>query len=220
MKKIEIKAKTENQQNYINSINQNKITFCSGPAGTGKTVISTIIGLKGILDKTYEKLIISRPLVQSDYNSGYLPGTLEEKIAPYIRPVMDILEESIDAKELQALTKAKKIEVIPFGYMRGLTFKNSFIIFEECQNCSFEQMILGLTRFGIKCKMVFSGDHRQSDLLDNKQGAFVSLMERLKDLDGVGTVYLDNTDIVREPIVQKILDRLDEGQAQQESSAS
>lgn len=81
-------------------------------------------------------------------------------------------------------------------------------------------MILGLTRFGIKCKMVFSGDHRQSDLLDNKQGAFVSLMERLKDLDGVGTVYLDNTDIVREPIVQKILDRLDEGQAQQESSAS
>ena len=123
---------------------------------------------------------------------------------------MDILEESIDSKDLQNLIKTKKIEVIPFGYMRGLTFKNSFVIFEELQNCSFEQIMLGLTRFGQNCKMVLSGDHKQSDLDYNKQGAFIEVMEKLKDIRGVGTVYLDNNDIVREPIIKSILDRLDE----------
>src|SRR5688572_15410022 len=144
--KKRIEAKTPNQQLYIDAIYKNRIVFCDGPAGSGKTIISTLCAIYSLLDKSCERVVISRPLVQSDNNSGFLPGTLDEKLAPYIRPVMDIIQESITKDELDKFTKGKKIEVIPFGYMRGLTFHNSFIIFDEAQNCTFEQLILGITR--------------------------------------------------------------------------
>lgn len=215
MKNIKLEAKTPNQQKYLDSIKQNQITFCDGPAGTGKTFLSTLYGIYGLINKEFEKVIISRPLVQADSPTGYLPGTIDEKLAPYIRPVIDILEQSVGKTELEKLLSAKKIEVIPFGYMRGLTFYNSFIILEECQNCSFEQLILGLTRLGKKSKMVISGDGKQSDLLHNKQGGMSHLMTRLSDISGVGLVYFDNTDIIREPIIKRILERLDEKTAEE-----
>jgi phosphate starvation-inducible protein PhoH and related proteins len=208
--KRRIEAKTSNQQVYIDAINKNKVVFCDGPAGSGKTIISTLCAIYSLLDKTHDKVVISRPLVQSDNNSGFLPGTLDEKLAPYIRPVMDIVQESISKLEFEKLTKEKKIEVIPFGYMRGLTFHNSFIIFDEAQNCTYEQLILGLTRLGRNSKLVISGDSQQSDLLVSKQGGMKSLMEKLKGLKEVGTVYLTREDIVREPIIKRILERLDE----------
>lgn len=205
-KKIE--PKTDNQRHYIESINNNKITFCDGPAGTGKTYLATLIGLCGLLQKKYQKLIISRPLVQSDSNSGYLPGTLDDKLAPYIKPVMDVLEFSQSKKELEELIKFKRIEVIPFGYMRGLTFNESFVIFEECQNCTYEQLILGLTRFGKECKMVLSGDVNQSDLSYDRQGGFSKIIGKLVGLPKIGIVHLENQDIVREPIIKLILEHL------------
>jgi phosphate starvation-inducible PhoH-like protein len=214
MKKNTIQAKTDNQQLYLDSIVKNKITFCNGPAGTGKTFLATLYGINGLITNKYERLIISRPLVQSDLPTGHLPGTIEEKLTPYIRPVMDVLQESIPKKEIDAMIATKMIDIVPFGYMRGLTFKNSFIIFDEVQNCTYEQLILGLTRMGFGSKMVLSGDIFQSDLFKEKQGGMQILMSKLVDIDGIGMVNLTNSDIVREPIIQKILDRLNEETAQ------
>jgi phosphate starvation-inducible PhoH-like protein len=214
MKKNTIQAKTDNQQLYLDSIVKNKITFCNGPAGTGKTFLATLYGINGLITNKYERLIISRPLVQSDLPTGHLPGTIEEKLTPYIRPVMDVLQESIPKKEIDAMIATKMIDIVPFGYMRGLTFKNYFIIFDEVQNCTYEQLILGLTRMGFGSKMVLSGDIFQSDLFKEKQGGMQILMSKLVDIDGIGMVNLTNSDIVREPIIQKILDRLNEETAQ------
>ncbi len=205
-----IQAKTDNQQVYLDSIAKNKITFCNGPAGTGKTFLATLIGINGLITNKYERLIISRPLVQSDLPTGHLPGTIEEKLTPYIRPVMDVLAESITKKEIDTMIATKRIDIVPFGYMRGLTFKNAFVIFDEVQNCTFEQLILGLTRLGFGSKMVLSGDMFQSDLFKEKQGGMQILMSKLEGIDGIGMVNLTNSDIVREPIIQKILDRLNE----------
>jgi phosphate starvation-inducible protein PhoH and related proteins len=208
--KKRIEAKTPNQQLYIEAINKNRIIFCDGPAGSGKTIISTLSAIYSLIDKTCDRVVISRPLVQSDNNSGFLPGSLDEKLAPYIRPVMDIIQESITKSELEKLTKEKRIEVVPFGYMRGLTFHNSFIIFDEAQNCTYEQLILGLTRLGRNSKLIISGDSKQSDLLISKQGGMETLMKKLKGIKDIGTVHLTNEDIVREPIIKRILERLNE----------
>lgn len=213
MGKLTIEAKTPNQQVYIDAIKNNKIIFCDGPAGCGKTFIATLLGIAQVYNKDFEKLIISRPLVQSDLPTGYLPGNIEEKLAPYIRPVIDILEQSITKKVVDEMVAKKTIDIIPFGYMRGLTFNNSFVILDEVQNCTFEQLVLGLTRLGKRSKMVLCGDLNQSDLFQEKRGGLKYLMDTLKDINGVGAVYLNNSDIVREPIVQKILDRLDEEQS-------
>jgi phosphate starvation-inducible PhoH-like protein len=207
---IKIEAKTPNQQKYIDSINKNKITFCEGPAGTGKTFLATLYGIQGLLSSKYDRIVISRPLIQSDMPTGYLPGTIEEKLKPYIRPVIDILSQTTKTSELEKMIASKRIDIIPFGYMRGLTFFNSFIILEECQNCSYEQIILALTRFGKGSKMVLSGDSDQSDLIQNKSGAFNHIYSKLTGIKGIGTVNLDTTDIVREPIIRTILETLDE----------
>ncbi len=217
---IKLEAKTENQQEYLNSIHKNKVTFCDGPAGTGKTYLPTLIGIHGLLTHKYDKLVISRPLVQSDLPTGHLPGTIEEKLAPYIRPIIDTLERSIDKKEIERLIAERKIDVVPFGYMRGLTFHRSFVILDECQNCTFDQLVLGLTRLGPYSKMVISGDSRQSDLYEEKQGGLSAVMQYLQNIDEVGIIHLENKDIIREPIIQKILERLDEEKARQESVAT
>jgi phosphate starvation-inducible protein PhoH and related proteins len=210
-----IQPKTDNQQLYLDSLLKNKITFCNGPAGTGKTFLATLFGINALLAKKYDKLIISRPLVQSDLPTGHLPGSIEEKLTPYIRPVMDIISEVATKKEIETMVATKVIDIVPFGYMRGLTFKNSFIIFDEVQNCTYDQLILGLTRMGYGSKMVLSGDIFQSDLFKEKQGGMQILMSKLYGIEEIGMVNLNNSDIVREPIIQKILDRLNEETAQQ-----
>ncbi len=208
MQKIE--AKTPNQQKYIDSINKNKITFCDGVAGTGKTFIATLSACYQLLEGKIDRIVISRPLVQADVSIGHLPGTLQDKLAPYTRPVMDVLEEVINKTTLQKHIDSGKIEVLPFTSMQGRTLANTFTIIEEAQNCTFEQIVLALTRFGKNSKMVLSGDSRQSYLPSGKQGGLAELMEKLEELRGVGLVYLTNEDIVREPIVKSILERLDE----------
>lgn len=208
MKKIE--PKTDNQREYLDSLTKNKITFCNGPSGSGKTFIATLYGIYGVLDKKYSKLIISRPLVQSDLPTGHIPGTLEEKLAPYIRPVIDILEDTVKKSEIETMIAKRIIDIVPFGYMRGLSFHNSYVLFDEVQNCTLDQLILGLTRFGRNSKMVLTGDTRQSDLFKEKRGGMEFLMSKLNSLKDIGMVHLTNSDIVREPIIQTILDRLDD----------
>lgn len=218
MKKID--AKTPNQQEYINSINKNKITFCDGPAGTGKTFVATLCACYQLIEKRIDRIVISRPLVQADVSIGHLPGTLEEKLAPYMRPVMDVMEEVVNKTALERYIDAGKIEVLPFTAMQGRTLANTFTIVEESQNCTFEQLVLALTRFGKNSTMVLSGDSRQSYLPASKQGGLSEFMEKLKGLNGVGLVRLTNEDIVREPIVKTILERLDEEQSRQESAGT
>jgi len=205
-----IRPKGAHQKLYIQSLDTNKITFCEGPAGTGKTYLSALHGIMGLQDGRYHKLIISRPLVQSGEDTGYLPGGINEKLDPYIKPIYDILDYIITPKELSELIQEKRIEIVPFAYMRGRNFFNSYIILDEVQNCTYEQLVLALTRFSKNSKMVLTGDIQQSDLPSRKRGGFLTIMNTLEDTKDIGVVKLDNSDIVREPIVKTILEKLNE----------
>ena len=202
-----IKAQTEGQEEYINIINSNKIIFVDGPAGSGKTFIPSVIALDLLLKDKYEKVIISRPVVLAGAELGFLPGNIDEKLEPYMRPIMDVFADTVNKKQLDELTKKKKIEVAPIEYLRGRTFNNSFVIFDEVQNMDYGQFVLALTRFGKGSKMVFTGDSSQCDLRDGA-GAFLDVVDKLDGIDGIGIARLTPMDIVREPIIRKILERL------------
>lgn len=208
--KLNLVAKSENQKEYLRSIENNKITFVNGPAGSGKSYMATVYGLSLLLQSKIDKLFIGRPLVQSDIESGFLPGTLEEKLEPYLRPIMDIMGYSQSHGELQKLIKDKKIECAPIGYLRGRTFLNSFIIMDEMQNADYEQLILVLTRLGKNSKMVLTGDLTQSDLGEKRRGGLGIIMNKLENVPGIGVVNMGVEDIQREPIIKLILEKLNE----------
>jgi len=208
MKKLE--PKSENQRIYIESLNRNKITFADGVSGSGKTYCATVYGIAALLEGKFEKLIITRPLIQSDADSGALPGTLDEKIEPYLAPVLDILSYTISPAELQKLKKDKKIEFAPIGYLRGRTFYKSFVIIDEAENLDYEQLLLVLTRFGKGSKMVLTGDSTQSDLPATKRGGYASMMTKLSNIQHIGIIHLEYQDIVRDPIIKTILERLND----------
>lgn len=209
--KSAVEPKNDNQALYLESLKNNKITFCSGPAGTGKTYLSAMSGILGLLNGEYHKLIISRPLVQSGENTGYLPGGINEKLDPYIKPIYDIFDYTLSKGDLTKLLDDKKIEIVPFAYMRGRNFFNSFIIFDEVQNCSYDQLMTGITRFSKNSKMVLNGDPTQSDLPKYKRGGFASIMDCLKDTKDIGIVEFDISNIIREPIVKTILEKTKHG---------
>ena len=207
---IKLKPKNDNQRLYLHSLQTNKITFCERPSGVGKTFLATLKGIEELLNNKYHKLIISRPLVQSGENSGFIPGDINDKLDPYLRPIYDILEYTFSYNDLNKLKEQKQIEVIPFGYMRGRNFRDSFIILDEVQNCSYNQLVLALTRFAENSKMVLTGDAAQSDLPITVQGGFSKIMSKLHDTKSIGIVKLTLEDIVREPIVKTILEKLNE----------
>lgn len=210
MNKSIIQPKTKGQEEYINILNKNKIIFCEGPAGSGKTFIPSILGIKALLDKKYEKVIISRPLVFSDTDFGFLPGTLEEKMEPIMRPIVDSFTDGYGKGTIEKLLKDKSIEIAPLGYLRGRTFNNCFIIFDEMQNADYAQLLLAITRFGKGSKMILTGDSSQSDLRSD-QKAFLKMIDSIDGIDEIGIMRLTTMDIVREPIVKKILERVQKG---------
>ncbi len=207
MNKLIVKAKTDGQQEYINAIRNNKITFAEGPAGSGKSFLPSIIAIELILAKKFEKLIIIRPLVQADIDIGMLPGTIEEKFEPFARPILDACIDGFGRGEIERMIKSKVIEMAPVGFLRGRTFKDSFVIVDEAQNLTVAQFKLILTRFGQNSKMVITGDSSQSDL-DHGESGLIEVMEKLDGIDGIAITRLIQEDIVREPIVKKILERL------------
>ena len=202
------KPKTEHQREYLRSLHHNKITFCDGPAGTGKTFLSTLTGILGLMEGKYHKIIISRPLVQSGEDTGYLPGGINDKLDPYMQPIQDVLEHFLSPNVLEDYRQNKQIEIVPFAYMRGRNFFKSYIILDEVQNCSYPQLLLALTRFAKGSTMVLTGDLNQSDLPESKQGAMKTIMDKLQDTKDIGIIKLDNSDIIREPIVKTILEKL------------
>lgn len=210
MNKIQIEAKTDGQQEYIDLIKNNKIVFCEGPAGSGKTFIPSVMALNLFFQKKYERIIISRPLVQSDSETGFLPGNLDEKMEPYMRPIVEVFGQMVNKGDLERLFKERWIEIAPLGYLRGRTFNNCFIIFDEMQNADYGQLLLAITRFGKGSKMILTGDSSQSDLRTDDK-AFLKIMDNLDDIDDIGISRLTTMDIVREPIVKKILERIQKG---------
>jgi len=207
---MKFKPKSPNQDEYLQSIISNKITFCEGPAGSGKTYLATLKAISDLQKGIYDKIIISRPLVQSGEDTGFLPGDINAKLDPYIKPIYDILETVLTVKEITKLMQDHQIQIVPFAYMRGRSFFNSFIILDEVQNCSYSQLLLALTRFGKNSRMVLTGDSAQSDLPHGKRGAFMEIGDKLRETYDIGVVKLETCDIVREPIIRTILEKLNE----------
>jgi len=205
LKQNHLAAKTPNQKEYIKSVKENQVVICSGPAGTGKTHIATSIAIMGLVREEYEKVIITRPLVQAGEDTGYLPGNIREKTAPYLRPIFDELLCYVSNSDIITMMNSGQIEVCPLAYMRGRNFHHSFVVADECQNASEKQLMMLLTRIGKGSKIVMTGDSTQSDLRDRSQGGLDTCIKGLENVDGVGIVKLNTQDIVRESIVEKIV---------------
>ena len=203
-----LKPKTENQTEYINIINENDVTFCTGPAGTGKTAVAVGLACDYLLDKRVEKIVVTRPVIESGRGLGCLPGTFEEKIHPYLVPVLEEMQYRLNSNRVQAYREEGKIEVVPLEYMRGRNFHNSFIILDEAQNATFEQLKMFITRIGWDSKAVINGDIDQTDLVSRDQGGLEEFLERLEDVEGVGIAELTEDDIIRNKIISRILDAL------------
>lgn len=204
-----LKPRTENQKEYIRTVAENTITFCQGVAGSGKSHIAIGMALEYLLDNKVKKIVITRPVVESGEKIGYLPGSAEEKLHPYLLPLLDEINYFISMAEYTSLKTNNKVEVVPLGLMRGRNFHNCFIVADECQNASYDQLKMLLTRIGTNSKMILTGDVSQSDLSRHMQGGFFHMINNLTDVDGIGISKLSDADIIRNPIIAKILARLD-----------
>lgn len=207
--KNSLKPRTSNQSEYIRTISENTITFCQGVAGSGKTHCAVGLALEYLLASKVKKIIITRPVVEAGEKIGYLPGDANTKLFPYLLPIEDEINYFIGPAHNASLKLNNKIEIVPLGFMRGRNFHESFIIADECQNASYDQLKMLLTRIGRNSKMVLTGDVQQSDLPRHLQGGFYTLSSILEGVEGVGISKLQDVDIVRNPIIGKILGRLD-----------
>lgn len=207
--KNRLKPKTVNQNEFIRTIAENTITFCQGVAGSGKTHIAVGMAIEYLLENKVNKIVITRPVVESGEKLGFLPGTAEEKLHPYLLPILDEIAHFIPMSQYASLKTHNKIEIVPLGLMRGRNFHNCFIVADECQNASYDQLKMLLTRIGNDSKMVLTGDVSQSDLQRYLRGGFMQLIAALGDIEGIGISELNNADIIRNPIIGKILSRLD-----------
>lgn len=206
--KNQLKPKSINQKEYIKTAENNTITFCQGLAGSGKTHIAVGLAVQALLEEKIDRIIITRPVLEAGERLGFLPGTAEEKLHPYLLPILDEINYFINMSTYTKLKLDRKIEIVPLGLMRGRSFHKSFIIADECQNATFDQLKMLLTRIGMNSKMVLTGDIGQSDLNRPMQGGFLSMIDSLKDIEGIGFVELNALDIIRNPIIGKILARL------------
>lgn len=204
-----LKPRTENQKLFIRSMVENDVVFCQGLAGSGKTHIAVGMALEWLIEDKVDKIVITRPVVEAGERLGFLPGTAEEKLHPYLLPILDEINHFITMSDYVKLKNENKIEIVPLALMRGRNFHDSFIIADECQNASYDQLKMLITRIGNQSKMVLTGDSGQSDLPRHIRGGFVDLIENLDDIDGVGIAFLESCDIVRNPIIGKILSKLE-----------
>ncbi|MFN3604454.1 MAG: PhoH family protein [Leptonema sp. (in: bacteria)] len=205
----EFYAKTLNQFSYIQSIQRNPITIGVGPAGTGKTFLSVITSVKMLLNGEIERLIITRPAVEAGENLGFLPGDFIQKVDPYLRPIYDALFDALGTEKTSQLIQLNKIEVAPLAYMRGRTLNDSLIILDEAQNCTLSQLKMFLTRIGKNSKMCICGDITQSDLKPGLSG-LEKIISILKNIQEIQIVYFSKEDIVRNPIVEKVIHAFEE----------
>ena len=200
--------KTNNQTDYIRTISESEVTICVGPAGSGKTAVAVGLACEYILSGKVKKIIITRPVVEAGKGLGFLPGTFDEKIHPYLVPVLEEMHLYLGKDMVKSLKEKTLIEVCPLEYMRGRNFHNSFMILDEAQNCTYEQIKMFLTRIGRSSKAVLNGDLDQSDLPMRLRGALENCVNKLDGVEGVGISELDESDIIRNDVISKILSRL------------
>jgi phosphate starvation-inducible PhoH-like protein len=214
-----IRAKTLNQKRYVDAIDENTIVFGIGPAGTGKTYLAVAKAVQALQSKQVTRIILTRPAVEAGERLGFLPGTLSEKIDPYLRPLYDALHDMVDPDSIPRLMTSGTIEVAPLAYMRGRTLNDAFIILDEAQNTSAEQMKMFLTRLGFGSTMVITGDVTQIDLPTGTASGLRVVRDILTDVEDVAFCELTSTDVVRHKLVGQIVDaygRYDEKRATQD----
>lgn len=208
-KRKSIVPKTLGQKRYLRSIFKNDIVFGIGPAGTGKTYLAMAAAVSLLLDGKVERIILSRPAVEAGETLGFLPGDLQEKILPYLRPLYDALADMLSPADVEKLTERGVIEIAPLAYMRGRTLSNAFVILDEAQNTTSEQMMMFLTRLGEGSQMVVTGDLTQIDIPKSRSSGLLEVKNILKELDGIEFHFFDAADVVRHHLVQRIIQAYD-----------
>tara|TARA_B110001454_G_scaffold209714_1_gene223469 strand:+ start:474 stop:1493 length:1020 start_codon:yes stop_codon:yes gene_type:complete len=199
-------SKSKKQKDYIKALKKSQVIMSLGPAGTGKTYLAVAVALTMLLEKKVERIILSRPAVEAGERLGFLPGDIKEKIDPYLRPLYDSLQDLIDNEKIQRKIETGEIEIAPLAFMRGRTLKNSFAILDEAQNATETQIKMFLTRIGENSKLVVNGDPSQIDLPNKNQSGLVKSQAILKDIQEISIINFDHNDVIRHPLVTKIVE--------------
>jgi len=201
----QIKSKTLGQKRYVGALRQNTVVFGVGPAGTGKTYLAVAMAVRAFKNKEVSKIILTRPAVEAGEKLGFLPGDLQNKVDPYLRPLYDALYDFLGPEGYRSLAERGMIEVAPLAYMRGRTLNDAYIILDEAQNTTIEQMKMFLTRFGEGSRVVVTGDITQTDLPGDRKSGLIHALEVLRDVEGIKMIYLTHKDVVRHEMVQRII---------------
>jgi phosphate starvation-inducible PhoH-like protein len=204
-RKPPIVARSAGQRNYVEAIQKHDVVFGIGPAGTGKTYLAVAMAVSALKKDQVSRIILTRPAVEAGEALGFLPGELEQKIAPYLRPLYDALRDMLEPEEIERSIARQTIEVAPLAYMRGRTLNNAFVILDEAQNTTTEQMFMLLTRIGPRSKCVITGDVTQIDLPANKRSGVVEALQALKNIPGISIVHFNERDVVRHELVRSII---------------
>jgi len=204
-RKPPIVARTTGQRSYVDAIQKHDVVFGIGPAGTGKTYLAVAMAVAALKKEQVARIVLTRPAVEAGEALGFLPGDLREKITPYLRPLYDALHDMLDPEEIERSVARQTIEVAPLAYMRGRTLSNAFVILDEAQNTTTEQMFMLLTRIGTNSKCVVTGDVTQIDLPVNKRSGVLEALQALKNIPGIATVYFTERDVVRHELVRAII---------------
>jgi len=198
-------AKTNGQRAYINAIQEHDMTFGIGPAGTGKTYLAMAMAISALKAEQVHRIILTRPAVEAGEALGFLPGDLKEKIFPYLRPLYDALHDMMDGEEVQKYIDRGVVEIAPLAYMRGRTLNHAFVVLDEAQNTTAEQMLMFLTRLGAESKCVITGDQTQIDLPSNKRSGLIEALQALKEVSGIAFCHFEEADVIRHELVQSII---------------
>lgn len=204
-----VRARTPNQRVLVDTSKENDLVFAIGPAGTGKTYTAIALAVRALKNREIKRIILSRPAVEAGERLGFLPGDLKEKIDPYLQPLYDALLDMIPAKKLEEFMKEGTIQIAPLAFMRGRTLNNAFVILDEAQNTTINQLKMFLTRMGLNTRFIVTGDITQIDLPDKNQSGLVQALKILRNIEGISTVWFDKKDIVRHKLVRDIVEAYD-----------
>jgi phosphate starvation-inducible PhoH-like protein len=200
-----IRPKSEGQRQYMKSINDNDVVIGIGPAGTGKTYLAVALAMDALYKKRVRRIVLARPAVEAGESLGFLPGDLQDKVDPYLRPLYDSLEDMMPSEQMRKALEDRTIEIAPLAYMRGRTLSDAFVILDEAQNSTKAQMKMFLTRLGLNSKVVITGDKTQIDLPRKEDSGLLQVEAILRGVEGIEFIYLDDTDVIRHRLVKDII---------------